>query len=230
MHGDHISIPTHYFFLTAAKTLLPLRIQNITVTTWCLRISKKSSTASTLSHNENIRRSAPSVARTVTCHLTTLSPHRHPMIRHRIPQNLLDRTAHHLQYIHQSQGHHLLHHRLLTTVFPNHHHSFPALTLHFWAKKTLMIWTFNIWKYEQSWRKLTRSSRPTSNWHNYASYDGGSMKWHHNMTQLDNEKRKRTQSQYLDTSTKYSLPVYVFLNKINGRNKALKIIGFQLDG
>ncbi len=53
------------------------------------------------------------------------------------------------------------------------------------------------------------------------------MKWHHNMTQLDNEKIKRTQSQYLDTSTKYSLPVYVFLNKINGRNKTLKIIGFN---
>jgi hypothetical protein len=39
----------------------------------------------------------------------------------------------------------------LTTVFPTHHpKSFPALTLHFWAKTTLMTLTFNIWKYEKS--------------------------------------------------------------------------------
>jgi hypothetical protein len=53
------------------------------------------------------------------------------------------------------------------------------------------------------------------------------MKRHHNMTQLDKEKIKRTQSQYLDTSTKYSVPVYIFLNKINGRNKTLNIIGIN---
>ena len=144
-----ISIPTHYFFLTAAKPLLPPHTRNTIVTTWSSKISRSSFIDNTPSRSANIPKFGHSVAHIVTFHLTTSSHHHHHMTLHRTPRNLLARTAQHLHLIPLLKDP-LLHRHHLMTVFPTHPTSFPAHTLHFWAIKTLMILTFNIWKYAKS--------------------------------------------------------------------------------
>jgi hypothetical protein len=72
-----ISIPTHYFSLTAAKPLLQPRIRNTIVTTWSSRISKSSSIDNTQSRSANIPKFGHSVAHIVMFHLTTSSHHHH---------------------------------------------------------------------------------------------------------------------------------------------------------
>ena len=154
MHGDHLrSLYRRITFLSPRQkpcSSLASEIPLSIVTTWSSRISKSSSTANIPSRNANIPRSVHSAAHIVMFHLTTSSHHHHHMTLQRTLQNLLARTAQHLHDIHQIKGP-LLHRRHLTTVFPTHPTSYRALTLHFWATKTLMILTFNIWwKYAKS--------------------------------------------------------------------------------
>ncbi len=110
-------------FSHRGKTLLLLRTRNFIATIWSLKISKKSSIASTPSHSVNIPKFVPYAVHTAMYLSTTLSYHRQAMIRRTIRRHHHHRKAQHLPNTHQQRHSHPHHRHSLTPkmmVFRTH--------------------------------------------------------------------------------------------------------------